>query len=188
MKTGGFEIGHHTEVTQRAKTSGQTLSKLEQTVNRFDGTIGKASFQEGDNAAPMFLNAHCQLAKGLKPAELGALAPPAQRLLILMAVASLTLSPSTRWWRTAPRGIHVMAETPGAVRDAPFLRVRNAPNSAAEKPIHSEESRSNPSLLRRTQAADAEAHELHLQPGEGRPSGPRVQKTPSSPLKKNKYI
>ena len=84
MKTGGFEIGHDTEVTQRAKTSGQTLSKLEQTVNRFDGTIGKASFQEGDNAAPVFLNAHCQLAKGLKPAELGALAPPAQRLLIFV--------------------------------------------------------------------------------------------------------
>jgi hypothetical protein len=57
MKTGGFEIGHDTEVTQGAKTSGQTLSKLEQTVNRFDGAIGEPSFQEGDNAAPMFLNA-----------------------------------------------------------------------------------------------------------------------------------
>ena len=65
MKTGGFEIGHDAEVTQRAKTSGQTLRKLEQTVNRFDGTIGKPSFQEGDNAAPVFLNAACQFAKGL---------------------------------------------------------------------------------------------------------------------------
>ena len=84
MKAGGFEIGHDTEVTQRAKTSGQTLSQLEQTVNRFDGTIGKPSFQEGDNAAPMFLNALCQLAKGLKPTKLGALAPPAQGLLIFI--------------------------------------------------------------------------------------------------------
>ena len=66
MKTGGFEIGHYPEVTQRAKTSGQTRSQLGQTVNRFDGTIGKPSFQEGDNAASMFSNALCQLAKGLK--------------------------------------------------------------------------------------------------------------------------
>ena len=51
MKASGFEIGHDAEVTQRAKTSGQTLSKLEQTVNRFDGTNGKPSFQKGDNAA-----------------------------------------------------------------------------------------------------------------------------------------
>src|SRR4029434_9189100 len=84
MKTGGFEIGHDTEVTQGAKTSGQTLSKLEQTVNRFDGAIGEPSFQEGDNAAPMFLNAQRQLAKGLEPTELGALAPPAQGLLIFI--------------------------------------------------------------------------------------------------------
>ena len=84
MKTGGFEIGHDAEVTQRAKTSGQTLRKLEQTVNRFDGTIGKPSFQEGDNAAPVFLNALCQFAKGLEPTELGALAPPAQGLFIFV--------------------------------------------------------------------------------------------------------
>ena len=84
MKTGGFEIGHDTEVTQRAKTSRQTLSQLEQTVNCFDGTIGKPSFQEGDNATPMFLNALCQLAKGLEPTKLGALAPPAQGLLIFI--------------------------------------------------------------------------------------------------------
>ena len=31
MKTGRFGIGHYPEVTQRAKTSGQTLNKLEQT-------------------------------------------------------------------------------------------------------------------------------------------------------------
>jgi hypothetical protein len=73
MKTGGFEIGHDTEVTQGAKTSGQTLSKLEQTVNRFDGAIGEPSFQEGDNAAPMFLNAQRQLAKGLEPTDLARL-------------------------------------------------------------------------------------------------------------------
>jgi hypothetical protein len=84
MKASGFEIGHDAEVTQRAKTSGQTLSKLEQTVNRFDGTIGKPSFQKGDNAAPVFLNALGQLAKGLEPTEPGALAPPAQGLLIFV--------------------------------------------------------------------------------------------------------
>ena len=66
MKTGGFEIGHDTEVTRRAKTSGQALSKLEQTVNRFDGTIGKPSFQEGDNAAPVFLNTLCQLTERVR--------------------------------------------------------------------------------------------------------------------------
>ena len=84
MKTGGFEIGHDAEVTQGTKTSGQTLSKLEQAVNRLDGTIGEPSFQEGDNAAPMFLNALCQLAKRFEPTELGALAPPAQGLLIFV--------------------------------------------------------------------------------------------------------
>jgi hypothetical protein len=57
MKTSGFEISHDAEVTQRAKTSGQTLGKLEQAVDRLDGAIGESSFQEGDNAAPMFLNA-----------------------------------------------------------------------------------------------------------------------------------
>ena len=84
MKTGGFEIGHDTEVAQGAKASGQTLSELDQTVNRLDGAIGKPSFQEGDNTAPMFLNALCQLAEGLEPAELGALAPPAQSFLIFI--------------------------------------------------------------------------------------------------------
>jgi hypothetical protein len=84
MKTGGFEIGYYAEVAQRAKTSGQMLSELEQPVNRFDGAIGKPSFQEGDNAAPLFLNALCQLAKGLEPTERGALAPPAQGLLIFI--------------------------------------------------------------------------------------------------------
>src|SRR5262245_12222762 len=84
MKTGGLEISHDTEVAQGAKASGQTLSKLEQTVNRFDGAVGKPSFEEGDNAPPMFLNARCQVAKRLEPAELGALAPPAQGLLIFV--------------------------------------------------------------------------------------------------------
>ena len=84
MKTSGFEIGHDAEVTQGAKPSGQTLSELEQTVNRLDGAIGKSSFQEGDNAAPMFLNALCQLAKRFEPTELCPLAPPAQGLLILV--------------------------------------------------------------------------------------------------------
>lgn len=63
MKTGGFEVSHDTEVAQGAKASGQTLSELEQTVNRFDGPIAQPSFQESDNAAPTFLNALCQLAK-----------------------------------------------------------------------------------------------------------------------------
>ena len=84
MKASGFEIGDDAEVTQRAKTSGQTLSELEQAVNHLDGTIGKPSFQKGDNAAPVFLNALCQLAEGLEPTELGALAPPAQGLLIFV--------------------------------------------------------------------------------------------------------
>jgi len=56
METSGFEIGHDAEVTQGAKTSGQTLSKLEQAVDRLDGAISESSFQEGDNAAPMCLN------------------------------------------------------------------------------------------------------------------------------------
>ena len=77
METSGFEIGHDAEVTQGAKTSGQTLSKLEQPVDCLDGAIGQPSFQESDNAAPMFLNAAGQLAKGFEPTELGALAPPA---------------------------------------------------------------------------------------------------------------
>ena len=105
MKTGGFEIGHDAEVTQRAKTSGQTLRKLEQTVNRFDGTIGKPSFQEGDNAAPVFLNALCQFAKGLEPTELGALAPPAQGLFIFVGelrVHSLPRSAQSDPLRSAP--------------------------------------------------------------------------------------
>ena len=63
MKTGGFEIGHDAEVTQGTEASGQTLSKLEQAVNRLDGTISEPGFQEGDNAAPMLLNAPGQLAK-----------------------------------------------------------------------------------------------------------------------------
>jgi hypothetical protein len=47
METSGFEIGHDAEVTQRAKTSGQTLSKLKQPVDCLDGAIGMAqcSFQ-----------------------------------------------------------------------------------------------------------------------------------------------
>ena len=84
MKTGGFEVGHDTEVTQGAKTSGQTLSKLEQTIDRLDGAIGKPSFQKGDNTAPMFLDAPCQLAKGFEPTELCPFAPPAQGLLIFV--------------------------------------------------------------------------------------------------------
>ena len=84
MKTGGFEIGHDTEVTQGTEASGQTLSKLEQAVNCLDGTIGQPSFQESDNAAPMFLNAAGQLAKRFEATELCALAPPAQSLLIFV--------------------------------------------------------------------------------------------------------
>ena len=84
MKTSGFEIGHDTEVTQGAKASGQTLSKLEQTVNRFDGPIGQPSFQESDSAAPMFLNALRHLAKGFQTTKLCAFAPPAQGLLIFL--------------------------------------------------------------------------------------------------------
>jgi hypothetical protein len=84
VKTGGFKIGHDTEVTQGAKASGQTLSKLEQTVNRLDGAIGKPSFQESDKAALVFLNALCQLAEGLEPAEFGAPAPPAQGFLVFI--------------------------------------------------------------------------------------------------------
>jgi hypothetical protein len=84
MKTGGFEIGHNTEVTQGTEASGQTLSKLEQAVNRLDGTISEPGFQEGDNAAPMFLNALCQLTERFEPTELCALAPPAQGLLIFV--------------------------------------------------------------------------------------------------------
>jgi hypothetical protein len=84
MKTGGFEIGHDTEVAQGAEASGQTLSKLEQAVNRLDGTISEPGFQEGDNAAPMFLNALCQLTERFEPTELCALAPPAQGLLIFV--------------------------------------------------------------------------------------------------------
>jgi hypothetical protein len=49
------------------KATGDALSHLEEAVNGFDGGIGKSSFQEGDNAAPMFLNAFCQLAEGLEP-------------------------------------------------------------------------------------------------------------------------
>lgn len=33
---------------------------MQQGVNRLDGAIGKSSFQEGDNPAPLFLNALCQ--------------------------------------------------------------------------------------------------------------------------------
>ena len=84
MKTGGFEIGHDTEVAQGAEASGQTLSKLEQAVNRLDGTISEPGFQESDNAAPMFLNALCQLTERFEPTELCALAPPAQGLLIFV--------------------------------------------------------------------------------------------------------
>jgi hypothetical protein len=84
MKTGGFEIGHDTEVTQGAEASGQTLSKLEQAVNRLDGTIGEPGFQKGDNAAPMFLDALCQFTERFEPTELGALAPPAQGLLVFI--------------------------------------------------------------------------------------------------------
>ena len=84
MKTGGFEIGHNTEVTQGTEASGQTLSKLEQAVNRLDGTISEPGFQEGDNAAPMLLNAPGQLAKRFEATELGALAPPAQSFLIFV--------------------------------------------------------------------------------------------------------
>ena len=84
METSGFEIGHDAEVTQGAKTSGQTLSKLKQPVDCLDGAIGQPSFQESDNAAPMFLNAAGQLAKGFEPTELGALAPPAQSLFIFV--------------------------------------------------------------------------------------------------------
>ena len=84
MKAGGFEIGHDAEVTQGTEASGQTLSKLEQAVNRLDGTISEPGFQEGDNAAPMFLDTLCQLAKRFEPTELCALAPPAQGLLIFV--------------------------------------------------------------------------------------------------------
>jgi hypothetical protein len=41
LKSGGIEIGHDMEATQGAKPSGQTLSKLERTVNRLKGAIGK---------------------------------------------------------------------------------------------------------------------------------------------------
>jgi hypothetical protein len=57
---------------------------LEQAVNRFDRAVGKPSFQEGDNAAPMLLNALCQLAKRFETTELCSLAPPAQGLLIFV--------------------------------------------------------------------------------------------------------
>ncbi|HET6889996.1 MAG TPA: hypothetical protein VFH31_02745 [Pyrinomonadaceae bacterium] len=83
-KTSGFEIGHDADVTQGAKPSGQTLGELQQTVNRLDGAIGKSSFQEGDNAAPMLLNALCQLAKRFETTQLCPLAPPAQGLLIFV--------------------------------------------------------------------------------------------------------
>src|SRR4029453_7453678 len=63
---------------------GQTLSKLEQAVYRLDGTISKPGFQEGDNAAPMFLDALCQLTERFESTELCALAPPVQGLLIFV--------------------------------------------------------------------------------------------------------
>ena len=84
MKASGFEIGHYAEVTQGAESSGQTLSKLEQTVNRLDRAIGESSFEEGGNAVPVLSNARCQLAKRVEPTELGPLAPPAQGLLIFV--------------------------------------------------------------------------------------------------------
>jgi hypothetical protein len=84
MKTGGFEVSHDAETTQGAKSSGQTLSKLEQAVNCLDGAIGEPCLQKGDHTAPMFLDALCQVPKGFEPTELGALAPPAQGLLIFV--------------------------------------------------------------------------------------------------------
>jgi hypothetical protein len=89
VKTSGFEISHYAEVTQGAESSGQTLSKLEQTVNRLDRAIGESSFEEGDNAAPMLSNARSQLAKRVEPTELGPLAPPAQVLLIFIGEDAL---------------------------------------------------------------------------------------------------
>jgi hypothetical protein len=84
MKTGGFEVSHEAEVTQGAKSSGQTLSKLEQAVNCLDGAIGEPSLQKGDHTAPMFLDALCQVPKGFEPTELCPFAPPAQSLLIFV--------------------------------------------------------------------------------------------------------
>jgi hypothetical protein len=85
VKAGGLENGHDAEITQRAKTSGQTLSKLKQAVDSLDGAVGKSGFQEGDDTAPMFLNALGQVPKGFEPTELCPLAPPAQGLLIFLS-------------------------------------------------------------------------------------------------------
>jgi hypothetical protein len=84
MKTGSFEIGHDTELRQGAEISRQALSEFKKTVNRIDGTIGKPSFQESDNTAPVFLNAPCQVPNGFELTELRPFATPAQCLLILV--------------------------------------------------------------------------------------------------------
>ena len=92
MKTGGLEVSHDTEVTEGAKSSGQTLGKLEQTIDGLDGAIGEPSLQESDDTAPMFLDAPCQLAEGFEPTELGPFAPPAQGLLIFVGEDVLEMS------------------------------------------------------------------------------------------------
>jgi hypothetical protein len=55
MKTGGLEVSHDTEATEGAKSSGQTLRELEQTIDGLDGAIGEPSLQESYDTAPMFL-------------------------------------------------------------------------------------------------------------------------------------
>ena len=84
MKTGGLEVSHDTKVTEGAKSSGQTLGKLEQTIDGLDGAIGEPSLQKSDDTAPMVLDARCQLAEGFEPTEFGPFAPPAQGLLIFV--------------------------------------------------------------------------------------------------------
>ena len=64
MKTGGFEVSHDAEVTQGAKSSGQTLSKLEQTIDCLDGAIGEPSLQKSYDTAPMFLDVCANSRKG----------------------------------------------------------------------------------------------------------------------------
>ncbi len=126
-----FEISHYAEATQGAESSGQTLSKLEQTVNHLDRAIGESSFEEGDSAPPMWSNARCQLAKRVEPIELGPLAPPAQGLLIFIGEDVLE---------------HVAhADNPSAFRVAiarallcwpcSWLRVHSLPRSAQSDPL-----------------------------------------------------
>src|SRR4249919_1348157 len=77
IETARFEIGGDPEVVKVTEAAGNTLSHLEQAVDGFDGGVGEACFEVGQNAVKVIFQGSGEFAEGFEPRAVGPAQPPA---------------------------------------------------------------------------------------------------------------